>query len=74
MINTITSALAGLNNASAKVEQGAQNIAQSGSNERVIEDIVDIKVAETSYKANLAVLKTADELSQELLNSFDETV
>lgn len=78
MINAITSALSGLNKASTQVDQAAQRIAQSGTNgasqSDIIEDVVDIKVAETSYKANIAVLKVADELSQELLNSFDETV
>jgi flagellar basal body rod protein FlgC len=74
MINSITSALSGLNNASQRVEQGAQNIAQGGTDGRVIEDIVDIKVAQTSYEANLSVLKTANELTKELIDSFDEKV
>ncbi len=78
MINAITSALSGLNKASAQVEQSAQNIAESGTNgtsqSDLIEDVIDIKVAETSYKANIAVLKVADELTQELLNSFDNRI
>ena len=78
MINAITSALSGLSAASNKIEQSAQNIAQGGvevtTDGRVIEDIVDIKAAEVSYKANIEVLRTANELTQELLNSFDETV
>ena len=36
------------------------------------EEAVNLKLAEISYKANLAVLKTAGELSDELLNTFDE--
>ena len=78
MVDAITSALSGLNAATKKVEQSAQSIAESpsqgASSTRLIEDIIDIKVAQTSYEANLAVLKTANELTQELLNSFDETV
>ena len=75
MINAITSALSGLNNATRQVEQSAQNIAEGASSStQTIEDIIDIKVAQTSYEANLAVIQTADELTQELLNSFDETV
>lgn len=74
MINAITSALSGLTSASKQVEQSAANIAQSPSQEQIIEDIVDIKVAETSYKANLQTLKVANELTEELLNTFDETV
>lgn len=74
MINAITSALSGLTSASKRVDEAAQSIAESPSTENIIEDVVDIKLAETSYKANLAVIKTADELTQEPLNSFDETV
>ena len=78
MINAITSALSGLTSAAKQVDQGAQRIAENATNNasqsNLIEDIVDIKVAETSYKANLAVLKVANELSDELLESFDQTV
>jgi len=74
MINTITSALSGLNTATKQVEQSAQNIAEGSSSTALIEDVVDIKVAQASFEANLVVLETADELTQELLNSFDETV
>ena len=75
MINAITSALSGLSAASNKIEQSAQNIAEGGGTDgRVIEDIVDIKAAEVSYKANIEVLRTANELTQVLIDSFDETV
>ena len=74
MINAITSALSGLTAATKQVEQSAQNIAEGSSPDNLIQDIVDIKVAETSYKANLEVLKTTDDLTQELLRAFDETV
>ena len=78
MINAITSALSGLSAASNKIEQSAQNIAQGGVEGTidggVIEDIVAIKAAEVSYKANIEVLRTANELTQVLIDSFDETV
>ncbi len=74
MINAITSALSGLNTASKQVEQSAQNIASPTLDSNVIEDIVDIKVAETAYKANIEVIKVTDELTDELLKIFDETV
>ena len=74
MINSITSALSGINNASARVEKAAQNIAEGGSQQEIIEDVVEIKQASLSYKASLSVLKVTDELSQELLRTFDETV
>jgi len=74
MIDAITSALSGLNKSSAQIEKSAGNIASSDSPDRIIEDIVDIKVAETAFKANLEVIKVANELSEELIKSFDRTV
>jgi flagellar hook-associated protein FlgK len=74
MISAINNALLGLQNASKQVEQGAANIASDSNPDNLIQDIVDIKVAETSYKANLKVLQVADDLTKELLNTFDETV
>lgn len=38
------------------------------------EEAVNLKLAEISYKANISVLKTASEMSDELLNTFDERV
>jgi len=74
MIDAITSALSGLNNASQRIERGAANIASGGSQERIIEDIVDIKQAEISYKANIEVLKVSQDLAKELIESFDRSV
>lgn len=75
MIGAINSALSGLQNASKQVEQSAQNIAEgpsSGSN--LIEDVVDIRVAETAFRANVQTIQVAQELSDELLRIFDERV
>ncbi len=74
MINSITSALSGINNASARVDKAAQNIAEGGSQQEIIEDVVEIKQASVQYEASLSILKVTDELSQELLRTFDETV
>ncbi len=87
MINAITSALSGLTAASNQVDEAAQNIAQGstagksqagdsdgGTNGRVIQDIVDIKLAETAYKANIETIKAVTEINEELLRIFDETV
>jgi flagellar basal-body rod protein FlgC len=38
------------------------------------EEAVNLKIAEIAYKANISVLKTASEMSDELLNSFDKRV
>ena len=74
MLDAISSALSGLNSASQRVERGAANIASGESPDRVIEDIVDIKQAEVSFKANIEVLKVAQDLSDELIKSFDREV
>ena len=38
------------------------------------EEAVNLKLAELSYKANVSVLKTADEMSEALLSTFDRRV
>ena len=43
-------------------------------NTDLAEEAVNLKLAETTYKANLATLKTAGEMSDELLRLFDEKV
>lgn len=37
-------------------------------------EAVNLKLAETAYKANLAVIRTADEMQDELLRAFDREV
>lgn len=74
MISAITSALSGLTSASKQVEESAASIASSPSQEQIIEDIVDIKQAEVAFKANIQTIKVANELTEELLNTFDKTV
>ena len=43
-------------------------------NVNLAEEAVNLKLATAAYKASLATLKVADELSQELLNTFDDEV
>lgn len=74
MINAINSALSGILTASKQVDQAAQNIAESAPDNGLIEDIVDIKVAETAFKANVKTLQVSQDLSKELLRIFDERV
>lgn len=38
------------------------------------EEAVNLKIAELTYKANVSVIRTASEMSDELLNMFDERV
>ena len=74
MISAINNALQGLQGATKQVDQASARIANPSSQSNLIEDIVDIKVAETAYKANVQTLKVADELTEELLKAFDKTV
>lgn len=43
-------------------------------NINLAEEAVNIQLAETTYKANIATLKTVEELSDELLRIFDKKV
>jgi flagellar basal-body rod protein FlgC len=43
-------------------------------NVNLAEEAVNLKLAEVAYKANIATIQVANELSEELLNSFDEEV
>lgn len=74
MISAINSALSGILTASKQVDQSAQNIAEGSTDSNLIEDIVDIKTAETSFKANVKTLQVTQDLSDKLLRIFDERV
>lgn len=43
-------------------------------NVSLAEEAVNLNLAETTYKANIATLKTSEEMSDELLRIFDEDV
>lgn len=43
-------------------------------NVNLAEEAINLKLAEVAYKANLATIQVASELSEELLNTFDEEV
>jgi flagellar hook-associated protein FlgK len=74
MIDTINTALSGMQTASKTVERAASNIADPSKQDTMIEDIVDIKLAENAYKANAAVIRTASDMQDELLKTFDVEV
>lgn len=74
MINALTTALGGLQSASQKVTGAANNIADPAKQDRLIEDVVDLKVGEMAFKANAAVIRTTAEMSDELFKAFDERV
>ena len=77
MIGAISTALTGLMAASKKAEGAAVNVANAtteGSQVDLAEEAVTLKMAEISYKANLGVLQTAKEMSEELGRLFDKKV
>lgn len=76
MVDAISTSLSGIQNAGQKIDKAAKNIAdpEKFQENGGIEDIIDIKVAEIEYKANLEVLETTGELQDELLKVFDEKV
>lgn len=78
MISAISNALTGLTTASKQVEKSAENIANStntgADTVELSEEAVKLKVSEAAYKANLATIKSADEMNEALLRLFDETV
>jgi len=61
----LQTALAGLNRATGKVNAAAANIA---AGELDPKDVVDLKLGETAFKANAAVVRTAQDLDQHLLD------
>lgn len=77
MTPVLSTALNGLNAATTKVGEAANNIAKMGTDQAddvdTIQDIVDIKVAEHAFKANLAVMRTDNEMTKELFRVLDET-
>ncbi len=81
MIESIGIGLSGLQKATQNVETAANNIANIGSVTSSLEggDTIDLSeeavkllLAETQFKANVATIRTADELSGELLDIFDD--
>ncbi|MGB4108084.1 MAG: hypothetical protein WBK55_09880 [Alphaproteobacteria bacterium] len=74
MINAIGIALQGLGFATKQVAESANKIANPQEGAELAEEIVKMKIAEVSYKANLMTIKVAEEMEKELLRTFDEKV
>ena len=78
MIEALGIGLSGLQKATQRVEAAATNIANlttprdDGVTIDLSEEAVNLLLAETEFKANLATIRTTDELSEELLNIFDD--
>ena len=78
MINAISSALSGLNAATQKVNQSANNIANvttdDGVERDLASDIVNLNIGEVEFKANIATIEAVQELDEELGRLFDREV
>ncbi len=67
MVGAIQAAIDGINKAYEKMNKGADsiaNIGKAGENGDLVEDIVEIKMAKHSLKANVAVLKAQKEMDK----------
>ncbi len=77
MLGAITNALSGLYTATRKVNEAANNIANvttPGYNVDLAEEAVNLKIGEFAYRANLATIRTAEKMDEDLRRLFDETV
>jgi flagellar basal body rod protein FlgC len=74
MINAIGIALQGLGFATKQVAESANKIANPQEGVELAEEIVKMKIAETSYKANLMTIRVAEDMEKDLLRTFDEKV
>lgn len=76
MIGAISTALSGMTAATRRADEAATSIVNAGTGEAAAasdnyaEGIVALKTAETAFKANVAVLKTADDMQKRLLDTF----
>jgi hypothetical protein len=74
MINAIGIALQGLGFATKQVAESANKIANPQEGADLAEEIVKMKIAEVSYKANLMTIRVAEDMEKDLLRTFDEKV
>lgn len=77
MISSLGASLAGLQNASNRIDKAAQNIANpkaapdvagNAVQEDPTKDIVDLSVAAQDFKANAKVVQVEDKVTQALLD------
>jgi flagellar hook protein FlgE len=75
MLGPTFSALVGLNNASKRLQNSANNLAivqtaglKKGSNVDIAEEMVDQIIAKAAFKANVNVIKANDEMIGSLLD------
>jgi flagellar hook protein FlgE len=64
--SAISTAIQGLQKNQAQIDQAAQNIASGTSLDP--QDVVSLSQAATGFKANAAVIRADNEMTQQLLN------
>ncbi|GHU00917.1 hypothetical protein FACS1894186_2610 [Alphaproteobacteria bacterium] len=73
-INSITAAADGLRAAQARFTQAAWHTADAAASGAAADalpaDLVDMKIAENSFRANLQILKAAFELQKEMTETI----
>lgn len=68
VMNSVTAiSLAGLQSAAARLQQSAERVA-SDQNADLPKEIVEQKMAEYAFKANLIALRTANEMTKQMLD------
>jgi flagellar hook protein FlgE len=68
MIGAISSALSGIMSASKKADMAAANVANGttpGYEVDLAEEAVNLKLAEITFKANVNVIKVAEDMAEE---------
>ena len=69
MINAISSALSGISNATSRFDRAASRIAQPEPSD-LIGDRVEQITAQHAFEANLATIRTADDMVGTLINTI----
>jgi hypothetical protein len=69
-ISGLDAGIAGWRGALAALERAAQRVAPGNADADPAQTMVDLKVAETSAKVSLKVIKTSDEMWGSLLDIF----
>ena len=71
MIEALNNSISGLQKSSLAIAKSADNIANPQRKTEIVEDIVDVKSNQQSFKANAQVLETVKELQEDLYRSVD---
>ncbi len=72
--SVFNTALRGVNDSVTAVDRAAARIAGTGVGDNIggdlVADIVDMKLAQRSFEANIKVMMTAEDMEKEILSMF----